>query len=396
VKFLYFCTKILVILRPLILVFWVVSTSLSWAASSTSWKGYVVHDFQDDWRVYDYEREVYVPYIAEKHSQSPVHTWVGDLREYRGYTLQIRVLDQPAYLFVNGSLQQRLEPNETLRWQIDSLIALYPVQPWVLTLYGSTSLAQKQVRVMHEIEQVPLLGLETSSETAVRPRNRMTGRTAISVLSVIGILLFSFLGSAFPKAFFRFFNPLDWVTFLMRESSFLVNKPLNRVNLLFILLLCQISVVLYYLLESKGLRLFSTTPFLASPEGVYPSLFTYIRLMVLFYIGYMVKYFYIGLVGRLFNLDKIIDIHYFKAIQGAILFYSVVFVGLMPLFLGYFDLPSSWVIWFKWAIICFYLVRGLMLYFTIIRTLPVQILYLISYLCLVELLPLMVGIRFAF
>lgn len=355
-----------------------------------------MYDFQDDWRVYDYDRNVYVPYVAEKHGQSPVHTWVGDLQQYRGYTLHIRVLDQPTYLFVNGSLQHRLEPNEVLKWRVDSLLAVSPSDPWVLTLYGSTSLSQKQVRVMHEIAQTSLLNVQESSDTAVRPRNRMAGRTAVSLLSVLGILLFSFLGTAFPKAFIRFFNPLDWFTFLMRESSFLVNKPLNRVNLLFILLLCQVWVVLYFLLESKGLRLFSSAPFLASSEGIQLSLFSYIRLMVLFYVGYMAKYFYIGLVGRLFNLDKIIDVHYFKAIQGALLFYSIVFVVVMPVFMGYFELPVVWVSWFKWAIICFYLFRGLMLYFTIIRTLPVQILYLISYLCLVELLPLLVGIRLAF
>jgi len=382
-------------LRPILLFLFLLSFS-SWAAPAASQNGFVVYDFQDDWRIYDYDLKAYVPYMPDYHGPSPVHTWVGDLEKFRHYVLTIRVEDQPVYLFINGSLQRKLMPDEVLRWEVDSLLNVYPDQPWVLTLYGPSSLQKKHVQVVHEVIQATQKSFESASDTSLRPRSRMSGKTAISLMSVMGILLFSFLSSAFSKAFARFFNPLDWFTFLMREQSFLVNKPLNRVNLLFILLLCQIWVILYYLLDSKGIRLFSTAPLLDGSQDIHPTLFSYIRLLVLFYVGYMGKYFYLGIIGRLFNLDKIIDIHYFKAIQGALLFYSVLFLIFLPIFMGYYVLPIGWLTWFQWSIAGFYLIRGVMLYFTIIRTLPVQILHLISYLCLVELLPLLIGIRLAF
>jgi hypothetical protein len=149
------------------------------------------------------------------------------------------------------------------------------------------------------------------------------------------------------------------------------------------------------LLQSKDIYIFGGRTILQEGEtlGVLSS--NYIRICLAVFVIFIIKYFFISLVGQLFNLEKVVDLHYFKIIQSSIIFYTVLVFILLVLFMAYFPHDFNWQVYLFTPIIVFYLLRFFILYFTVSRSLPIQSLYLISYLCIVELLPIILGIRFA-
>ncbi|MFN3784232.1 MAG: DUF4271 domain-containing protein [Spirosomataceae bacterium] len=359
--------------------------------------GYIVHDFVDDWRIYDYDENKYVPYLAEQHSNSPVHSIIFNLSEYKGYQIRIKVEQKNTYLFINGSLQRKVNPEQPTFLSVDSLTKIYGQGSFLITIYGDKDVTRKQVVVFNPSAITTQKSKsESLSDTSLKPRGRLTLKTPISLVFLFVVILFSYLTTSFPKASVRFFNLRDLLTFLTREQTFLINKPLNGVNTLFILLLSHVLVILYLSITTKEFGVLQSGLLLQIGDDWSTSLINYFRLLFLFFLSFVLKYFYIALVGKLFNLDKIIEIHFFKIIQASLITYSLLLISTLPLLLGYIILPDNWVIWLQVFILIFYGIRLIILYFTIIRNIPVQILYLISYLCIVELLPLLVGARLAF
>jgi hypothetical protein len=149
------------------------------------------------------------------------------------------------------------------------------------------------------------------------------------------------------------------------------------------------------LLQSKGIYVFGGRTILQEGDTLGVLLSNYFRISLAVFVLMVMKYFFIGLVGQLFNLEKVVDLHYFKIVQASSLFYSVLVLVLLILFMAYFPNDFNWQVYLFTPIVAFYLIRIFILYFTIIRSIPKQSLYLISYLCIVEILPVILGIRFA-
>ena len=149
------------------------------------------------------------------------------------------------------------------------------------------------------------------------------------------------------------------------------------------------------LLQSKGIYVFGGRTILQEGDTLGVLLSNYFRISLAVFVIMVMKYFFIGLVGQLFNLEKIVDLHYFKIVQASSLFYSALVLVLSILFMQYLPNDFNWQVYLFTPIVAFYFIRIFILYFTIIRSIPKQSLYLISYLCIVEILPVILGIRFA-
>jgi hypothetical protein len=178
-----------------------------------------------------------------------------------------------------------------------------------------------------------------------------------------------------------------------REQSLFANQALSRTNVLFIILLSLIASLIYLLLQSIGISLLSNRWFMQDGETVGILLANFFRLSILFFVMLIVKYFFLSLLGGLFDLNKIIDLHYFKLIQTNIVFFSLTVITLLSLILGKANVGDVISELFVYVLATFYTMRTVVIFLTINRTMPIQVLYLISYLCIVEIFPIMIGIR---
>jgi hypothetical protein len=356
---------------------------------------YLVHDYHDDWQVYSDRMKAYVPYIAEQHVNYPSHTVFCDIESNRGYSLLVHAQKEDNFLFINGSLRQKIPSNQWIVLNIDSLYKVYEQPQIYITLYGSPNIEDKKLYLGHkrQLNQKPIVLAESSIKA--QPRTPAPYKNYFVLVSMFILVMFTYLSNSYVRAFERYYNLRDLFNTLVRDQSFLINKPLSRMNIMFIVMLAMIMSFFCMLLQSKGIYVFGGRTFLQEGETLGVLASNYFRICLAVFMALILKYFFISLIGQLFNLEKVVDLHYFKIIQSSIIFYTFLVVILLVLFLEYFPIDFNWTAYLFTPIILFYLIRFLILYFTINRSVPIQSLYLISYLCIVELLPIILGIRFA-
>lgn len=356
---------------------------------------FLVHDYHDDWQVYNDRMKAYIPYISEQHLGYPSHTVFCDIQSNRGYNILVYAQKADNFLFINGSLRQKIPVGKWIVFSVDSLYRAYEQPIIYITLYGSNNIEDKKLMLGYKrsLNQKPIV-LAESGITA-KPRTPAPYRNYIVLVSMFILVFFSYLSNTYIRAFQRYFNFKDLFNTFVRDQSFLINKPLNRMNIMFIILLSLIISLFYMLLQSKGIDIFGGRAILQEGDTLGVLLSNYFRISLAVFVVMVMKYFFIGLVGQLFNLEKVVDLHYFKIVQASSLFYSALVIVLLVLFMGYFPHDFNWQVYLITPIIVFYLIRFFILYFTIIRSIPIQSLYLISYLCIVEILPVILGIRFA-
>ena len=378
-----------------ILLFVVVSSKLFATTVGPNNDYFMVHDYHDDWQVYNDRMKAYIPYIAEQHLGYPSHTIFCDIQSNRGYNLLVLSPKADNFLFINGSLRQKIPVGKWIVLNVDSLYKVYEQPIIYITLYGSNNIDDKKLLLGYKrsLNQKPIV-LAESGITA-KPRTPAPYRNYIVLVSMFILVTFSYLSNSYIRAFQRYYNFKDLFNTLVREQSFLINKPLNRMNIMFIILLSLIIGLLYMLLQSKGIDMFGGRTILQEGETLGVLLSNYFRISLSVFVLLVLKYFFISLIGQLFNLEKVVDLHYFKIIQSSSLFYSALVLLLLVLFMEYFPHDFNWQVYLFTPIVVFYLIRFFILYFTIIRSMPIQSLYLISYLCIVELLPVILGVRFA-
>jgi len=354
-----------------------------------------VHDYHDDWQVYNDRMKAYIPYISEQHLGYPSHTVFCDIQSNRGYNILVYAQKDDNFLFINGSLRQKIPVGKWIVLNVDSLYRAYEQPVIYITLYGSNDIEDKKLMLAYKrsLNQKPIV-LAESGITA-KPRTPAPYRNYIVLVSMFILVFFSYLSNSYVRAFQRYFNLKDLFNTFARDQSSLINNPLNRMNVMFIILLSLIISLFYMLLQSKDINIFGGRKILQEGDTLGILLSNYFRMTLAVFVLMVIKYFFIGVVGQLFNLEKIVDLHYFKIVQASSLFYSALVLLLSILFMQYLPNDFNWQAYLFTPIVAFYLIRVFILYSTIIRGIPKQNLYLISYLCIVEILPVILGIRFA-
>jgi hypothetical protein len=356
---------------------------------------FLVHDYHDDWQVYNDRMKAYIPYISEQHLGHPSHTVFCDIQSNRGYNILVYAQKDDNFLFINGSLRQKIPVGKWIVLNVDSLYRAYEQPVIYITLYGSNDIEDKKLMLVYKrsLNQKPIV-LAESGITA-KPRTPAPYRNYIVLVSMFILVFFSYLSNSYVRAFQRYFNLKDLFNTFARDQSSLINNPLNRMNVMFIILLSLIISLFYMLLQSKDINIFGGRTILQEGDTLGILLSNYFRMTLAVFVLMVIKYFFIGVVGQLFNLEKIVDLHYFKIVQASSLFYSALVLLLSILFMQYLPNDFNWQAYLFTPIVAFYLIRVFILYSTIIRGIPKQNLYLISYLCIVEILPVILGIRFA-
>jgi uncharacterized membrane protein YidH (DUF202 family) len=356
---------------------------------------FTVYDFKNDWLVYDQSYKDYVPFVAQNNISESALSVLIDIESNRKYDLLIYV-KKDNYLFLDASLNQRLKPEVWTRIPIDSLFQVYKKPQILVTFYGTAGIDDKTVLVAHRKSNrdEKLINIADESFLSLRPRNISPLNDFFTISLFLIILTIALLFGSFGRAFSRFTDVRDLFITNVKDE-FLVNRPLSRVNVVFILLLSIEVSFIYFFVRSKNYYLFSTGNFLANEQILIQNLWTLLKIIALVFGLYIVKYFALYLFSSLYRLDSVVNIHYFKVLQSSLIFFTVVLFGISVASFYVVDWQAIIKNTIIYPAIIFYISRILLLYFTIKNSVLTKNLYLISYLCIAELIPLIIGIRYA-
>ncbi len=378
----------------LLLQFFLVSTE-GYAEVGPDKQYFLVKDLSQEWLVYDQREKEYVPYIPEQHNTQLAINTIIDLESNRHYELIIYV-EKENYLFLNGSLRETLKAKKWRVIQIDSLYKIYRSPQLMITLYGTPGQVGKIVLIGHRKAAVEkLITVEEESFLNLKPREE----AVIDNFFVLGMLLLitfaTFLYNGYPRAFERIYSLSDLFQINVRDESFLINKPFGRANLLFVGFLSLEVGYLYIFAQDKQYNLFSSKELLLTGQSLSDAWFNYFKIAFICFALLISKYFSLYILGTLYRLEGVANIHYFKIIQSSLLFYTAVL--LLDSMVSFY--VSDWSSLVRIVLIIpgiiFYVFRVILIFFTISNSTTVKSLYLISYLCIVELIPLIIGVRYA-
>ncbi len=356
---------------------------------------YLVHDYQNDWQVFDDKYKAYVPYVRELHKGYNSFSLFFDIENYKGYKI-LYFSEKENYLFLDASLQKKLPVSSWVILDVDSLQEAFGKTKLFLTIYGNNSNVEDiNIQVGNKISKAQKAVQMGSSLLTILPRE-ITPFQNFFVFGLIFLACFyAFLFNFQPRSFERFFSFRDLLTITKRDDSFIVNKPFDLGNILFVVNLSLTLAFIFMLITHGKTDFFSASNILKDGESLGTLLLNYLEISTIVFVSLVFKYLALRVLSNLYRLDNITNVHYFKIIQASSLFFLIILVVLtlsavsVPIIVknaqSYLFIPIS----------VFYIGRLALLYFAINKMTTLKNLYLFSYLCIVELIPLIVGIRFA-
>ncbi len=374
--------------------------STAWAANEVGpgQSHYLVYSYTNDWLVYSSQYNNYVPYSRALNETDLSVSLLVDLLKNRRYDLLVSTAKEN-YLFIEGSLQKKLIPDQWLVMDIDSLRRLYKKDEILLTLYGSPGKEDKTVLIGHAKKIAAITPSSAKSGPLsfinIKPL-RSSPFDDFSVLLILLLLVLTlFTYSSSPSLFQRFISPADFLDRSERNDLYRFNRPYGRLMLMIALIVSAAMGYLILFLAHYDFDLFSFSGFLSEGATLVDFLTDLAKLTLLFLGLLFLKFVMMEIVSGVLNLEHIVNSHYIKSLQLSYLFYGtciVVFFGTSLQNPLWFQQLSPYLLY---VVIFYYLVRFGLLYIFTNSSGQFINLYLFSYLCVIEIIPLIVGVKFA-
>ncbi|WP_025764919.1 DUF4271 domain-containing protein [Dyadobacter tibetensis] len=355
-----------------------------------------IYNFNHDWLVYSEKYENFVPFSKDLDNDIRSVSVYVDLVKNRKYFLLLQSEKQD-YLFIEGALQKKLLPKEWLRLNIDSLYQKYRKDELLITLYGSTGVAGKTLLICNKKRPEYELQMPggASSIINIKPIFASPIHNFLVIVALLVTFICGILFNLNQGYFTRLINPYDFFSYSDRDPLSKVNKPYNTFSILYVLVLSMVMSFVFIMLNNSHHQLIMLGSLLSDGSTLGELIGDFAFLTFSCFIVLFLKYFLMVLVGNMLNLDKLVDTLFLKIIQSSFLFHSLFFLIFWVLSLHFPGWGEYLEPYMHIPFLAFYFVRFVALYLIANPAGKFINLYLFSYLCVVEVIPLIIGIKFA-
>lgn len=354
---------------------------------------YPVHSIRDDWQVYDEANKAYIPFIVEQHSELPSVSAFIDLESNRNYKLLVWS-EEDCYVFLDAALKQKLPGGSWLVMSIDSLYKVYRKPQLFLTLYGPPGIENKQAFIGYPKSASQKAVVLSDDNLSVLPRPHTVYDDFFGLALIFLLGTHAFLFTFFRRPFLSFFSLHDLFALRLRDEQFVINKQLNRATIAFTLNLSFVIGFLIMFVQDLDIDVFASRTLMLQGRQLPSLIIDFFLVSGIAFLLMMGKYVALQSIGSLYRLESITNLHYFKILQASSIFFPTIAILLTALVFNIHD-PASIGAYLQIPFIIFYVGRLVLLYVVFTNAASVKSLYLISYLCIVELVPLLIGVRFA-
>jgi hypothetical protein len=212
----------------------------------------VLHDFSYDWLTYNQDLKVFTPYFEDNSREKKSVSLKINLDDYPGAFLLIKSSENNSFLFLNNILKKQLKSNSWTLYPIKELRKISGRSEILLSIYGNTSPKDLEVFVGYpgKIQTESTRSENEEGLFNLSPRSDDPFRSSLVIIFIFNVLIMSFLVSNYNKAYKKYFNLYDLTSPAPKENSFLVNKPLDRPNMFFLIFLSILSGFLVILIQN--------------------------------------------------------------------------------------------------------------------------------------------------
>ena len=349
---------------------------------------YEIKNFSKSWYTFDEDEKSFVPVVNKNESTSKAHTFFVEAKKFKPFYLILKQSKYDGMMLINGTFHTKIEAEKEYIIPVKNLLA--KSDEVAITIFGSNDVSDKMAFVGSKIKSAKIS--EVSRDDLLKQKTKEKApfkNEAIIILN--GLLIFvAVLSGINSKAFSEYFSLKELMITKVRDFSFLVNKPLNRVNIGYSFFLSLLISLFILLFASNKIFLFQNPLRLRYDSPAYLFMLFYIGSAVVIFILHLLKYYFLNFSANLFGISKLAKLHYFKNIQFSIF----TFIGLVVLSFcvkSFSNENQAAALNFILLLALFaYILRVILVYFTILQSSKTQVLYIISYLCIVEIIPLLV------
>lgn len=343
----------------------------------------------DQWYTYKGETGHFVPYMGEP--AEAIFTWVST-RGNESKSLDLKIPKGYSY-FINhqyGGVFDR----EKVSWSLDSLQMRYG-ESFLLTLYHARGIQLSAIQIHYGA--VDTLTAAAMPYADLKPMPRKEEKSGLRNFFIIGFWLilgfFAFVRLRYPKRYKFYFSFSHLLSTKLIDESDYRSSVANAENLSFLFL--------YSLLVSFMLLLIA--PHFTYLQPYLPVTFTdsYMQFLGLWGLGVilfmaimLLKYGVVQFMSTLFGFRGFTTYYFYEFLQTSLIELVLLF-GLWTLgysFLDAFTIKFSY--FFIDGLLILMVLRGILLYYKILKTGRFKNLYLFSYFCTTELIPLVLILKF--
>lgn len=355
-----------------------------------------VYNYQDDWLVYNENYKNYVPYSQGLNEGTRFASLYIDLVKNRRYSLMIHS-ESESYLFLEGSLQNRIEAGSWQELNLDSLYRHYRKDELLLTLYGAPGIGDKTVMICNKKKEADAdtVAPARSGFINIKPISFTPFGSFAGIVLIIVLILNAWIFNLNPLSFVRLLNPIEFFNNDPRDQLSKINKPYSNTVIFFVVISSMLMGFTVIYLSMNRLNLFSVSTILSDKANTLQILGDFCVLSVIFFLLIYAKYVFMVLAGNMLNLDKQVDIIFIRIVQSSYLFYALVFMVILALYSNHINWLDAGRPYVLLPFLFFYLARFIGLYVVAKPTGSLINLYLFSYLCVIEIIPLIVSMKFA-
>ncbi|HXA01351.1 MAG TPA: DUF4271 domain-containing protein [Cytophagaceae bacterium] len=343
----------------------------------------IVKDLSDEWLVFDRKSNSYVPFLERPHFYQALSRKI-DLEKYREYNLNF-IADPGLSLFINNKLYYTNPTSRIffVRFSLNSIPQGKFKTEDLITFYNSRKgLPEKDCYIGQDL-QVKNGYKETTHLFPEILKKKFQGDNIFIVLFLIIMFLFGLVKNKYPKKFMEFYDYSRILPVSAPEDNFIL-EIYSIPSILFILINAVSCSLLLGIVAEGRQTLFGLS--YASVGGIL--IVAGITIMI-----YFIKYFYLKMLGNIFNLRQIIRIQFFELIKVS----SKLNLVCVPLALFFFYSRSEMLEisykYFLYTLILCGLIAVIRISFLIFKYSNFRNIYLFSYLCITEILPLIIIIK---
>lgn len=402
-RFVHFCClvvslqKIYWVRASLICVFvFVFSISAAFGLGVPNEKYSVIYNYENDWLAFDQDAGIYVPYQDENTEGFNTFSIEVELAKYPKAFLVIKTSDAPANIFINNKLKKSSTKSEWLTFSLDELKRESKSAKLYLTFFSIDKPA----------DFVAYIGFPSESKTKVSetfedknmikllPKGSTNFNSGLALAFVVCLILSSFISGNYYRVYNKYYVFKEVFSTRVKDDILLTGKPLDRPGFLFIILTGVVIGIILLALQSKGYSIVSNNLLFQFGDTFGSYAINFFKFSLLAFLVLVLNYFYLTILGQLFNLSKITDLHYLKLLQFNLFTASIIVLVLFFFHSFYIIIPENMEYYVVMILIGLLVWRTVLIFFSINKEANVNFLYLFSYLCVAEALPVIAAMRF--
>lgn len=335
----------------------------------------VIENLRNKWHYF--QSGTYYPLNNEK---LKVIYFTVDANKYKGDYLVIKDAN-PYFVFINNQLVKEIKEGEC-RLSLDSIQAIYS-SDLAFSVYQKRGINKLATTV-----EAPVM-VSHLFDKGLREGSYFLNFSVLACLILFAF--FTALLRANPKLTLDYLNVIKIFSIQEREDDLLNSRVTSSVNLLFYLFGSLFASFTLLVLFHYGESLIAIASYFKI-QSLSEGFLQWVRLSIWIAVVLICKLVLIYFVSFVFHLRDTPSIHFFNYMR--LLLFTFVLIALASgLYFMFHGQSPSFYLRFLWIGIIIFMVGDLMIYFKLLVKTSFQRFHLFSYLCITEIIPLVILIR---